>query len=68
MTSLEREGEATANRYKHMSAAEMWDRVGRERPQDAAQCEILSRWMRSYADADARAEVEFRSLAGKCPL
>jgi hypothetical protein len=63
MNAREREGEAHEQRYKHGKAARQWEAVAVERPQDAATCEILARWMLAYEAADAEAERAFRELA-----
>ena len=59
----DREHEAWEQRYKHSKAARLWSAVANENPARREVSEVLARWMYAYADADAVAEQEFRSMA-----
>ena len=46
-------------------AARAWAAIAREEPEKRELCEILSRYMGAYADADKAAEKELRDLAAR---
>ena len=63
--AIERAEQAWDKLLDHNRAARAWAAIAREEPEKRELCEILSRYMGAYADADKAAEKELRDLAAR---